>query len=629
MKKGRRFDRYIAVTVLISAVLRLIPYLQNFTFRFRLDDFGPLVYPAYLAGYDWSSFVQGNKHYYGFGYYWIMAPLFRGISSPRVLMVAIAAVNSMVIILITLLIYHLLVTYFGIRRGWTAVLFSIVPTMFYGTIRERGSFWLYTDNEIPLLLAVWLTVWTILGSARAADKDLKERCVHAVRVAAVLTWALCVHERSMALVMAVAFVEVLLFLLKRRWLMQPTAFFGALAAGGLLQRYIRRMVIHVLWRGGWPSANTNAFKDVGLWFFKSATAAKAFLIVLFGNLHSIAVKGFGVTAVAIVILVVWVVRNLFLRNRLRAQREDTESMPDAAILILLVFGVCIAVTVAGLCVRWGLKLLPGLSDYSISKGYKGICYGRYYTSYMSPVILATFVHLFRRESDPADRAMAIGWWGLFCGAEIVFFTFIYERLLKVRDVTGDTYYNMSYTVCLFKDKTENFYAGVTIAMPAVVLLLLTVAVLVGRRVLIRGKKYTLTGRHFITAAAVVILLLFCIDRMNQVVTFDPTVTFYDTEYMTKAVSALEEQDLLPEHLYMPQNNWCFGLQFMKKELQFTTGQPEEEKLAEDNLIISTRERPQYIEQGYSAIRVGTHWIYTNNKKTVEYLDEHIQGIMNS
>lgn len=623
MKKERRFDRYIVFTFLISAILRVIPYLQNFTFRFRLDDFGPLVYPAYLAGYDWSSYVQGNEHYYGFGYYWIMAPLFRLISSPRVLMVAIAAVNSLVILLIAVLIYHLLVTYLGIQRGWTAVFFSIVPTMFYGTIRERGTFWLHTDNEIALLLAVWLTVWAILGAARASGRSLRVRCIHAAAVSAALTWALSVHERAMALVLAAAFAELLLFLMKRRWLMQPVVFYGSLAAGYLLQRTMRRMVIGVLWRGGWPSVNTNAFNDVGLWFLKSGTAVKAFLTILFGNLHSIVVKGFGVTAIAIVLLLVWLVRNLFRQKRMREQGEDTNALPDGDILILLIFGVCIAVTLAGLCVRWGLKLLPGMTDYTVSKGYKGICYGRYYESYVSPVILAVFVNLFRRKSTPADRTMAEGWWGLFFGAEILFFAFIYYKLLKVKELTGASYYNMSYSLYLFHGQTKGFYAGITIAVPVIVMTLLTAAVLYESRPVFNGQRVIVTGRHLTVAAAVLILLLFGIDRLDQIETFDPTVTFYDTENMTKTLTDLEEQDLLPEHLYLPQNNWCFGLQFMKKELQFTTGEPGEEQLEEDNLIITTPQQPQYQEEGYEEFLVGDHWIYTNREETSRRLEEFL------
>ena len=623
MKRERRFDRYIVFTVLISAILRIIPYLQNFTFRFRLDDFGPLVYPAYLAGYDWSTYVQGNEHYYGFGYSWIMTPLFKLIPSPRVLMVAIAAVNSLVILLITLLIYHLLKTYLGIQRGWTAVFFSIVPTLFYGTISGRRTFWFHTDNEIALLLAVWLTVWAILGSAHAAGRSLRVRCIHAAAVSASLTWALSVHERAMALVLAVVFVELLLFFMKRRWLMQPAAFYGTLAAGYLLQRTMRRMVIDVLWRGGWPSVNTNAFKDVGLWFLKSRTAVKAFLTILFGNLHSIVVKGFGVTAIAIVLLLVWLVRNLFLRRKVRTQGEDPKTLPDADMLILLIFGICIAVTLAGLCVRWGLKLLPGMNDYTISKGYKGICYGRYYESYMSPVILAVFVNVYRRKSTPADRAMAESWWGLFCGAEIVFFAFIYHRLLKVWELTGVSYYNMSYSLYLFHSHTASFYAGATIVMSVMVLALLTAAVLYEDRPVFTGQRVTVTGRHLTVAAALLILILFGIDRLDQIETFHPTLTFYKTEQMTKVITDLEEQDLLPENLYMPQNNWCFGLQFMKKELQFTTGVPAEEQLAEDNLIITTPQKPQYKEEGYEEFQVEDHWIYTNQEKTSRRLKEYL------
>ena len=47
--------RYPLVLLAAAALMQLAAYFQSFSLRLRPDDFGPLIYPAALAGYDWTE----------------------------------------------------------------------------------------------------------------------------------------------------------------------------------------------------------------------------------------------------------------------------------------------------------------------------------------------------------------------------------------------------------------------------------------------------------------------------------------------------------------------------------------------------------------------------------------------
>ena len=594
MSKKRHVIFYPAVTLLLGIAMRFICYFQEFSYRMRTDDFGTLIVPAYLAGYDWRSYASASPHYYGFGYYWIMAPLFKMIDSPHTLLLAISVVNSLMVALTGVLIYYLLTHYLKMDHGITAVFLALIPQLFISTVRYDGPYWLRSDNELPLFLGCWLCVWALLAAERAMNAGFWRRCLHAFLVSLALFLAFTVHERVIALAIAVAAVELFLYLTKRKWLLQPAAFFGSLGAAYVLQRFLRRAYIHFIWSGGQPAKNTNAFKNVSVWFLESRGTIKALLTVLIGNLHSLFVKGFGIPAIAMILVIVWCIRAC-VKNR-----ETKGEWISGSMLIMLTFGAAAMVTIAGLCVQRGAKLYQSFLGDTSLKGHKGICYGRYYMPYIGPIALGALLYLYQQASK-VKRGWAEASWAIFGTVEVFFFAFVYQVLLQAPE-----YVSMAYGLYL-KRSGDTTRLAFTILIPAVVLVLLTFAC----------TKY----RKLSVAAAMIFILLYVgLTRVQQIDSKAPSIRFQSGERITRALTALEEQDLLPENLYLPYTNWAFPIQFSKKELSFIRNAPAKEQLSDNNLVIcSEKQESPYLDAGYEGFRIGKRYIYTNDPQTAQAL----------
>ena len=58
---------YCLLSFFISLVIRLVPILLSSEIKIIPDELGFLIYPATLAGRDWTA-IKGDISYYGYGY---------------------------------------------------------------------------------------------------------------------------------------------------------------------------------------------------------------------------------------------------------------------------------------------------------------------------------------------------------------------------------------------------------------------------------------------------------------------------------------------------------------------------------------------------------------------------------
>ena len=655
MTTKKKPDVWIAATALCALILRFMCYLQSFKFYFRTDDIVPLSYPAYLAGQDWSTFLSGKMMYYGFGYYWIFAPLFAWVSSPKLLLALIVGFNGLVVALISVLMYHLLVTYMDFPRRPGTVFFALVPAMFLGDVSSRGMYWLRTDNEMPLFLACWLLVWLLLKAHALSTQGhapLGKRIAVAIGVSAVLCWALTCHERSLALFLSVAVIELFLFAVKRRWLLHPVAFYASLVAGFLAQRMLRRAVIGVMWAGTWPSANTSAFSRVSLWFLESFTAMKALLMILFGNLHSFLIKSFGLPAFAAVIVVVWVMRSMFPKRSGAEDPAAGEAWIDPGVLIMLVFGLCSMVIIGGNSVRWGSLLYPGLASGEVVYGYKGICYSRYYYVFCGPILFGLFAFCQRKRE--VLRTFARGWleasWAVWAAVEVVFFAFVFPYCVLADAAEGSNFVRRAIGNYFFTDIDDEKKLVLSMAMMLIAMVLFSIAVIGGRKKAAAGEESATqvsaegaqkavekgaarlnAGRaetlgKALIMTAVFLTAVFLVDRGVQVGRHpDPSLSFAKAAEVSEVLNDLEAEGTLPEKVYLERNVWNYTLRFLSRSVNFARGLPSEEELQEETLIVMGKKSDggAYLQAGYDSFKVGNYCIYTNAGKTADALTQDL------
>lgn len=619
--KRRKADIYPFITFLMAAGLRVICYLQPAYLQFRCDDFGTMIYPAYLAGYDWSPYVSGTNNYYGFGYYWIFAPLFRLIQDPKRLLMAMAFINSLLIAASSVLIYHLLVRYGSCKRGLITALIALVPSMFQGDL-GYGRYWYRTDNEIPLYLICWLMVWLLLEARESLEASRRRRIALSAGMGLLIFWGLTVHERAMALLLTIVITEGFLYIARRRWLFQPLVLGGTIAAGFVLQRVMRRAVILTMWAGGWPKKNTSAFSRVSSWFLDSFVAIKTLLILFFGNMHNLLVKGYGLPAIAIFLVLWWAIKQLpLLRTKIFAKDPDVqEEWVGPGMLIMLTFGIAIMITIVGLAVRWGSFLYPGIAAGEVVYGYKGISHNRYYFTLIGPVIFGLFMYF--GNHLPIKNRILPGSWVIFLGLEAVFFAKVFPYLLRADTREGTAYVKRSLGTWIFYGQSEKLGLAVTVICMLIPLILFSLAA----RPVKDGALPDTAGRmRCLGICAAFILTVFALDRGARIDTSDISLTFGKCEQVAAALAEMNEAGSLPEHVYLPYENWSFSVQFMNRDYSYEAREPADEQMEESNLVWRSKADERYQEAGYEEIVVAGYHAYTNQENTAlalqAYADE--------
>ena len=602
---------------LTAAILRFICYIQPFVYRIRPDDFGPLIYPAYLGGCDWRSFISTFGNYYGYGYYWIFAPLFRFIHSPKILLFAIAAINSLLIALCAVLILYLLIRYFDLPYGWPAGVLAAAVSLFQGTVDTGVDFWLRTDNEVPIYFAVWLTVWILLSANEIRSEEKAKRIRISLLMSLVLTWGLTVHERAMSLLIAVVLAEFLVFLLKKKWLLHPAAFFISAAAGYVLQRVLRNAVIHFFWLGGWPAKNTSAFSRVSLFFLESWAGFKALVLILMGNIHGALIQGFGLPAVAFVLVIVWMIRCVReRRNKSLLPEDPPDRVMDSSVLVMLVFIIGLVVVIAGLAVRWGSLLAPGIESGEVVYGYKGLTYSRYYYVFLGPLVLGSLVYAIRKR--PYTRSVIFSYWIVFAAAELCFLRFVYPYCRR----GGSNYIRRALGTNIL------FFAGPSIRVKLLVSALIMVLVLIlytwgvwrKRDAAESGtKKKSIAARGTAGICALVILFVFAVSRFGQVNPAGPSLFISYGEDTANVLTSLETAGVLPDYVYVPANKFSNGIQYIKSRIPLIGGTPSKEELTNSNLVISSKKSKRCENAGYYKVQCGDYNVYTNSEETYEAL----------
>lgn len=623
MKRERsKFDWYCMLTFLSALILRIIYYWQPVTHKLRSDDFGPLTYPAYLAGYQWTSYVAYTKRYYGYGYYWIFTPLFKLIHDSRTLLLAIVMINGLLILLCSVLIYELLVRYCSFPGKLETVIFALLPSLFQGELSPTGKNFLYrTDNEVPLYFVCWLMVWIILKAHKNYNAPIKKRIGIAVCTSVILCWGLTVHERALALVLAVFFAEILLYLYKRKWLLQPGAFFGSFAVGFLIQRYFRNIVINVIWAGNWPEKNTSAFSRVNLWFLESWKALKSLIIVFFGNLYNFILKGFGFPALAIVIVSVWIVKQLpVIRKKWFEKDEDVRAeWVDPYVLIMLIFGTCAMIIIAGLGVRWGALLYPGILSNKVVSGYKGICYSRYYYTFIGPVLFGVIAYCYHHL--PLKRSRIEGMWGVFFSLGIIFFGVVYPYLVKGDIEAPDKNYIKSAMGIYILDTSYETRLVVSLSFIFIAMVLLTFALTPYCSVLQKGRKWLVLTVAFVLA-------VFFVDRLDNFDFKNASVYFYYDETSCDVIKELIDDEDVSVNIYIPNKKYSFPFLLRNPYYTFYNGHPSENQLEEPNMIISTiKEKEEYMNGGYAVFDIGYYWAYTNDRAAADILRNYSKKVI--
>ena len=617
------------LTFTLAVAFRSLLYLQSYSEALRTDDFGPLIYPAYLAGKNWRAFTGNIYNYYGYGYYWIMFPLYWIANNGIELVKYVSVVNTVMIGLCSVLIYHIGMRYLKLSSKPLAIFLAVLATCFISDGDTISFARIYnTDNEVPMFLICWLMVWILLKAYYDQKASRRVRLLEGAGAALILVWSLTVHERAMALCLAVIIAELLIALFYRKWILHPLTFFGVFIAGYPLQRLLRNAIRHYVFYLRTYMSNSSAFSNVSLWFLQSKQHLKAFLVLIIGNLHNLMTKGYAFPFLACAILLVWFIRNLIsilksLKTKsLKKQSEKKERGEiSPSVLVMLVFMLTALIVITGLGFRWGEKLADCFIENKIGHGYKGITYTRYYYVFLGPVIMAVVAWLatFRGGSMcmesvdgklpvrlAAGKMIAISWI-IFLGLEGVFMKLVFPC------VNNADYFRRALAYYFGTSLTYSQRMWITLGMTALFLLLITAVLLNCRKILL------------ILPISILLLIGY-----RRVLFADPANASFTLKKSKGMYGMLDEMKAsetgLPDKIFVSlQNEWTFSytVRMYDFDQYVTYGLPDEESEQQGSCIVITNyESEDLVNRGYEMAIVSKYYVYTKSEGLTDILKNY-------
>lgn len=152
--KNKNIEEYWLVFIL-AVLPKIILALQAFPLKTFSDEVATIASAASLAGYDWSAVVS-HAGYYGAGFFWIFAPVFRVTDNPVIIYRVILIGCSLVQACIAPICYYLMNQYFHISDKRYGFIGSIACSYLVMT-RATLLF-----NEHILVLLIWVIALLLL-----------------------------------------------------------------------------------------------------------------------------------------------------------------------------------------------------------------------------------------------------------------------------------------------------------------------------------------------------------------------------------------------------------------------------------------------------------------------------------
>lgn len=329
----------------------------------------------FLAGYDWSDYMQYHG-FYNFGYTMLMMPLCKLFTDAVSIYRAMLFCNIIVQILIVLVVYYIANHYLKCSKCHS-IAFALTAGFNALVLFFRG----FIYNEIPLTLNVWVVVLLLLALSESKGK---QRVILSMLLGAVCAYAYIIHSRCVVIYGALILVAALFLMIYRNWLVQPAAF---LPVFGVLLFLEKKMIdymqvnLYLLGNGEKPT-NSVGHVVTGTWRFRCFTSLDGLkdLVAEFFTLSGAAsLETGGMLTIATVAALYYIVKKW---KALWKGEEDKKKF------ILCLFS---------LISLWGMVFMIAMTGAANGK-FRFIAYTRYFVPFIGPFLLfGIFVMLRNRE----------------------------------------------------------------------------------------------------------------------------------------------------------------------------------------------------------------------------------------
>ena len=586
----------------LCCAMKCLYLMGMFNMRLPADSYGGFFLASVLSGRDWGDLIHQTA-YYGQVYYVLFTPLFWLTKNPYVIYYVICFVNIGVIGLTSVLVYHIFVKYINVADKRIAVALALLSS---GYCTNESYYYsdnpAYFMNEVPALLAVWLTVFLIV-KCYFNRMDGKRSIGHTILLVFVLCWAVLVHSRLLAIWPVVGCVVLLYFLIKRRWIVHPITFFTGSLLGICISQVFKKVLIAYLWGTGDRTLHNSVLitSTVERTIYGNISL-KSIVDVTLSNFYKLTLDTYGLfpICIAVVIILCWRI----LSNVKNKDGYSMNQTDELAVLLLLIYGILLVGTVCGIWMNFGTAITQNTDYESANHYYRFFYYIRYYFIYFGP-ILCSSIYLLVKHIEWFRKRLDISVYSC-----IIFSTYV--MIFVLPRMLGD-HYNKFILGSFLKGETHKANFGITI-------LILVVFVLLGCFLIKKGK----TNLFLYPVLLVTILSGWNISGDSFFKLLEPKqggAAIY--EILTEAGEAVN----IPENIYVSDNiDALRSLQFMLNKCSIKYGMPDEEE--EQAMVFTSSFNQENIDyllrQGYQVYHLDSmEYLWIRGKELQECLQPFI------
>lgn len=380
--------KYEMIVFAMAFIPRMICSFFMIPVKVLMDEMCTLNGAASFAGLDWSNVVDKGS-YYGFGFYSLLAFIFKITDNPYVIYHFILIILCLLQSLTGVICYHILTKHFKVKDcKWSAV---AAVTCSYMVVSRAVAF----VNEHPLILLTWTAVWLLLLLCEYQDNK-KKKAFYTFLLLLLFSYAQLLHTRSITFLISFLLLVVLYWVVYGRVLVSVPMFLGTGVFFIPVVQWLVKKYQNNIWNIG-SSINNSTINIVVSDKTFTKNGIKAIIDIVLGEINTIGVYTGGIAYVVIIVCVCIVSKCV--------KEKKKEKLENNFLFIITVFCCsCIAITIGGMAFSWGAGVAQGLSKeitwdfYS----YKAFTYLRYFGPYLGPLLMGMLFYFSRNGKQAAQ-----------------------------------------------------------------------------------------------------------------------------------------------------------------------------------------------------------------------------------
>ncbi|WP_155828726.1 hypothetical protein [Butyrivibrio sp. XPD2006] len=261
------------------------------------DALGTMGAAAYLAGYDWSSFLSTDGFFYKYGMTCFYLPAFLFIKDPVIRYKFLLCCNSALDAFIPVLIFRISKKHFGFEKEesfWLSLICGMMPSVLLYTK--------YTWAEPALFLVPWVIIYLLLELYSAGTDSGRKKNMLSATLGFICVYAFMCHQRGIIIVLSTLLTLLLIRIMAKRTLVSGRFFGISFIVSILLDRVCNHLLREYVYLGIKPAYNLlDSFFDPQLYRELFSLSGQIVLIKSFcGWMMNVCVSGMGITMIGII-----------------------------------------------------------------------------------------------------------------------------------------------------------------------------------------------------------------------------------------------------------------------------------------------------------------------------------------